>query len=202
MCRTEQVYYLPFLPHDDSSIISGTLEPCDDCTSDEIVLPDNIPIGGYLHETAFVSSLFMILYAPFIDLHARMQVSTNGMITFGRSFEESTPEDFPPTDADTFWRYIVAPFWADFNTTIYGSVSYELYTSNSSADILNQVNQLIQLEYGDDSFIGDWMLAGYWENVTSPFSINFVSVLCSFKQYMHNDSMYVIIIHRPAHFKE
>ena len=51
----EQLYYLPFLQRDISSSDSGILDRCDNCTSAEIFLPDNLPIGGYLHETAFVS---------------------------------------------------------------------------------------------------------------------------------------------------
>lgn len=70
----------------------------------------------------------------------------------------------------------MAPFWADFDTTYNGSVSYDVYTSENSSDLLDQVNQLIQLEYGDDMFFGDWMLVASWANLTSPFSTNMVSV--------------------------
>ena len=48
----EQAYYLEFLPRDNTSI---SLPPCDDCSSDEILLPDGLPIGGYFHQSAYVS---------------------------------------------------------------------------------------------------------------------------------------------------
>ena len=48
----EQAYYLQFLPRDNTSV---SLPPCDDCSSDEIQLPENLPIGGYFHQSAYVS---------------------------------------------------------------------------------------------------------------------------------------------------
>jgi hypothetical protein len=145
----EQAYYLEFLPRDNTSI---SLPPCDDCSSDEILLPDGLPIGGYFHQSAYVS--------------------TNGLISFGRSFEESTPELFPSTNPDTFWRYLVAPFWADFNSANGGSVSYAIYTSENSGSLLSNVSQLIQSETSDGDFVGSWMLVGYWENLPSEDGMN------------------------------
>lgn len=51
----EQVVYLEFLPHTNTSISSETLEACDDCTSYEITLPGDFPFGGYFHQAAYVS---------------------------------------------------------------------------------------------------------------------------------------------------
>ena len=53
---SEQAYYLQFLLFDDTSISSGTLPACDDCTSEKITLPDDLPMGGYFHQSAFVST--------------------------------------------------------------------------------------------------------------------------------------------------
>ena len=97
-----------------------------------------------------------------------IQVGTNGLITFGRSFGGSTPEVFPSTNADVFWRYIVAPFWADFDSISNGAVSYAIYTNENSSSLLNDVSQLIQSETNDGDFVGSWMLVGYWENLPSP----------------------------------
>ena len=104
-----------------------------------------------------------------------VQVSTNGLISFGRSFSGSEPALFPTSSSDTFWRYLVAPFWADFNTTFGGIISYEIHNSSFSSDLLNNVSQLIQMEYRDVDFNGDWMLVGYWEDLNSPFSEEIVS---------------------------
>ena len=49
----EQAYYLPFLID-----IPNMLESCDNCTSEEIVLPFELPFGGYFHKTAFVSNCY------------------------------------------------------------------------------------------------------------------------------------------------
>ena len=70
----------------------------------------------------------------------------------------------------------MAPFWADFNTNMTGSVSYEIYTRENSSDLLNNVNTLIQTERGDSSFDGEWMLVVYWEDIQSPFSSSMVSL--------------------------
>ena len=96
-------------------------------------------------------------------------MSTNGLISLGRRFEASTPEVFPPTTPDTFWRYLVTPFWADLNSTNGGSVSYRIYTNENSSSLLNSVSQLIQTETEDRGFVGEWMLVGYWDSLPSPY---------------------------------
>lgn len=110
--ENEQAAYLEFLPHTETSIDNGTLQLCDDCTSTEISLPDGFPFGGYFHDHAYVSS--------------------NGLISFGRPFTNSTPEIFPSTESDVFWRYIAAVFWADWGITDGGDVSWELHTRSES----------------------------------------------------------------------
>ena len=114
--------------------------------------------------------------------YTNIQVSTNGLISFGRGFEESTPEVFPSTNPDTFWRYLVAPFWADFNSTNGGSVSYAIYTSENSGSLLSNVSQLIQSETSDGDFVGSWMLVGYWENLLSEDGVRCTLVIDSVKE--------------------
>lgn len=94
------------------------------------------------------------------------QVSTNGLVSFGRPFTSRDPTTFPATTSDVFWRYIAAIFWADWLTIGSGKVSWELHTANSSQSLLEQVDDLIQREYGDTNFTGSWMLVTSWENVT------------------------------------
>ena len=98
-------------------------------------------------------------------------MSTNGLVSFGRAFTSSSPELFPSTESNIFWRYIAAIFWADWDTTNSGVVSWELHTSSESELLVNQVDTLIQMEYGDTNFTGLWMLVASWENVTSNYSI-------------------------------
>lgn len=57
----DQAYYLGFLPYDtDSSFTNGTLYPCEDCTTNGITLPENLPFGGYFHQQAFVSRVAIV----------------------------------------------------------------------------------------------------------------------------------------------
>ena len=98
-------------------------------------------------------------------------VTTNGLVSFGRPFTTSSPEVFPSTDSDIFWRYIAAAFWANWDTSDSGTVSWELHTRQHSEDLLESVDTLIQVEYGDTNFTGLWMLVSFWENVTSNYSL-------------------------------
>ena len=91
-------------------------------------------------------------------------MSTNGLISFGRSVSISSPTLFPSTDETIFWSYIVAPFWANFDTTLGGSVKWEIHQSSSSANVM-QVSHFIQSQYEVAGFIGSWMLVGSWENM-------------------------------------
>lgn len=100
-----------------------------------------------------------------MTIFPNIQVSTNGLISFGRSVSNPSPEPFPTSTADVFWSYIAAPFWSNISTTTSGSVSWELINSD---DTLTLVSNLIQAEVGDNYFSGMWMLVAYWENVQSP----------------------------------
>ena len=110
-------------------------------------------------------------------------MSTNGLISFGRRFTGSSPEIFPPTTSDVFWRYIAAVFWADWDILSSGSVSWETHTDSESKDLLKQVDNLIQMEYGDTNFTGTWMLVSFWENVSD--SDGLFEVSCTAFDYIH-----------------
>lgn len=87
------------------------------------------------------------------------------MISFGRYvFESTDPALFPTTSPDIFWSYVVAPFWANFNATQYGNVSWEIHDISQSPDLLNQVNNFIQVDEGIN-FTGTWMMIGFWEEL-------------------------------------
>lgn len=87
-------------------------------------------------------------------------------MSFGRPFTSRNSESFPSSTIDVFWRYIAAVFWADWLTLTSGTVSWELHTALSSQSLLEEVDDLIQREYGDTNFTGSWMLVAFWENVT------------------------------------
>ena len=91
-------------------------------------------------------------------------MSTNGLISFGRIVSNSDPVLFPSTAAIIAQSYIVAPFWADFDTTTGGSVTWWIEEASSSAAI-GAVSEFIQQEYGSADFSATWMLVAYWEDI-------------------------------------
>lgn len=103
-------------------------------------------------------------------------MSTNGLISFGRSVSSSNPVLFPSTTAIIARSYIVAPFWADFDTTIGGSVSWWTETSDSISvgAVSNFITQ--QQQYGD--FSGTWMLVASWEDMQPSVAVSLVHTLC------------------------
>lgn len=89
-------------------------------------------------------------------------------MTFGSPLIASEPEALPATtNVDTFWTYLIAPFWADFDTTSGGTVSYEIHDRQNSPDLVGRVDSFLANEYGDSDFQGSWMLVAFWENVQS-----------------------------------
>ena len=92
-------------------------------------------------------------------------MSTNGLISFGTSFTNSDPVLFPSTIGSIASKYIVAPFWADFDTTSGGNVYWWIEESSTSAASVGYVSNFIRQQYGDDDFSATWMLVGSWEDV-------------------------------------
>lgn len=70
----------------------------------------------------------------------------------------------------------MAPFWADFDTTIGGSVSWWTETSDSISvgAVSNFITQ--QQQYGD--FSGTWMLVASWEDMQPSVAVSLVHTLC------------------------
>ena len=89
-----------------------------------------------------------------------LQISSNGLISFGREYEEFIPNPFPIS------QFVVAPYWDDITLISSGSVQYELInrTGGSSVHLLDQVEQFISQEVGNN-FRASWMLVARWINV-------------------------------------
>ena len=100
----------------------------------------------------------------------QQQVSTNGLVSFGRSISSADPQLFPTSTPEVYWSYILAPFWADLDTTEGGMVSWELHDMSHSPQLLDTVNTFIQT-LNDVNFTGSWMLVTFWEDVTQYVSI-------------------------------
>ena len=59
----------------------------------------------------------------------------------------------------------MAPFWADINiATSVGEIYYQVYTSGSEFDGLDNVSSFISAEM-EVSFSGSWMLVAEWHEV-------------------------------------
>ena len=81
---------------------------------------------------------------------------------------------------------MIAPFWANFDTRMGGTVSWELHTRENSFSLVDLVDAFIAGEYGDTSFAGSWMLVANWKNV-QPSLLTQVTTI-----YLHYKFIYKI----------
>ena len=96
-----------------------------------------------------------------------MQVGTNGIFSFGRDFRQDLPAQFPSSDAEIFYSYLVAPFWSNIDTRLDGRVNYEVHVTGESSlsdNFLGRVSAFIDAEQ-DPGFVGNWMIVATWNGV-------------------------------------
>ena len=91
-----------------------------------------------------------------------MQIGSNGIISFGDSYNNHQNEEFTNL---LLGKYRVAPFWDDINTKDGGTISYETFESGY---YLEQVNAYIQRQR-QNAFHGTWMINVYYKEV-APYS--------------------------------
>ena len=95
-------------------------------------------------------------------------MATNGLISFGLEFPTFAPSLFPTDDAEVYYDYVTAPYWADNDARLNGRVSWEMYSTGDSPatdDIIGSVNDFLSTNgYGDD-FVGTFMFVGFWEGM-------------------------------------
>ena len=122
------------------------------------------------------------------------QVSTNGLISFGREVSNSNPVLFPSTTAIVAQSYILAPFWADFDTTEGGSVSWWIEQAESSVSI-GYASNFIQNEYGDGDFSATWMLAANWEDLqpVSHYNFGLTILMTQYTSFQGNEFQAVLL---------
>lgn len=147
---------LPFLNVDGNrTFLSSTVE---DATSEEIMIPGGFPFGNGTLTSIFVSITSYILPIQHLLNIVFTQVSTNGLLSFNRSFQSHTPHFFPLAN------YLVAPFWADIDITNgVGEVSYEV-NDDSQSESLSWVSTYISQQQ-QINFTGTWMLLAKWKDV-------------------------------------
>ena len=102
-----------------------------------------------------------------------IQISSNGIISFGSGFPSYGATLFPNVNNPTvFNSYLAAPYWSDIDGRIFGEVWYETHTSGQSATsntLLERVSNLVRSEQGLSSFQGTWMVVATW-NGSVPFA--------------------------------
>jgi len=149
---------LPFLNLESTKTVLSSSE--EDVVSDPIAVPESgLPFGNSKQTALYVSA--RCINANKCKNDCYIQVSTNGLISFGRSFKSHSPHLFPETD---FYNYLVAPFWSDNDITNgVGEVSYQTY-NNSQSEALTYVSTYIKQQH-QVNFSGTWMLIAEWKNV-------------------------------------
>jgi len=95
-----------------------------------------------------------------------LQVSTNGAISFTRPISTYNSNQFPLRDN----KEIIAPFWADVDTTGIGGISYRETTDR---ELLSRADEDIKIAFPKSAgfsstylFIATWNRVGYFESRT------------------------------------
>ena len=83
-------------------------------------------------------------------------------MSFGVPYTAVSPKLFPIVTP------VVAPFWDDIDLRGLGNISYNIFNSTSSSNVIQQVNNFVSLEV-NLTFSADWILVVQWLNVC-PFS--------------------------------
>ena len=88
-----------------------------------------------------------------------LQVGTNGLISFGSSYNSFANQPFPGSVSS---NYLVAPFWDDVDIRGgNGIISYEIYDSGY---FLDHVSAFVR-QQRPSTFQGTWMAVVYWDEV-------------------------------------
>ena len=90
-----------------------------------------------------------------------LQVSTNGLLSFGRSVTYGNPVLFPGINS---YNYLVTPFWAKHDIASSGEVSFLTVNSTDDAALLSIVSTFVSRQQGIQ-FSGTWMLLADWTDV-------------------------------------
>ena len=89
-----------------------------------------------------------------------IQISSNGLISLGRSYVFPRPQTFPISSK------VIAPYWTDIDLRKQGQINYTLVTTHSNDTIgsITLVNNFLASNISV-SFSADWILVAQWINV-------------------------------------
>ncbi|XP_041370957.1 sushi domain-containing protein 2-like [Gigantopelta aegis] len=97
---------------------------------------------------------------PFFNKsHNKLFVNNNGVISFLKELKTYKPEDFPLQNETP----IVAPFWADVDVTIGGTVYYR--ESEDPVILAKATNEITQYFHSLRRFKAAWVFIATWDNV-------------------------------------
>lgn len=106
---------------------------------------------------------------PFFQaMYDSLYVNTNGAISFNENLEAFTPDAFPVGDG----RRLIAPFWADVDTTNGGNV---FYRESKNLEILQRATNDVKTYFSRDftSFQASWVFIATWSDVSHFMKIRY-----------------------------
>lgn len=95
-------------------------------------------------------------------------MSTNGILSFGVEFPHFLPSLFPTESAATYYDFAIAPYWADHDARLHGTVSWESYSTGDNAatdDIIARVNEFVNTNTDEVDFTGNFVFVGNWREM-------------------------------------
>lgn len=107
----------------------------------------------------------MKLFCP-LSLHSN-QVNTNGIISFIKNVSQYTPDVFPLDDD----RRIIAPYWADADTSTQRGVDGKVWYRQTNdttllTNLTDQIRSVFRVEFRFRPFVATFAFVATWENVT------------------------------------
>ena len=100
-----------------------------------------------------------------------MQVSENGVISFGKPWKYSHPQLFPTDDYYIQQSFVIAPFWSDNDIRKEGTVRYTVVhpednnANGNNVGPFDMAKVIITNNANDADFSGTWMLVVQWDKV-------------------------------------
>ena len=85
-------------------------------------------------------------------------MNINGALSFTNPISQYTPEPFPTNAA----KEIIAPFWADVDTTGTGNI---LYRETTDADLLQRADNDIRRAFSAITFSSKYLFIATWDHV-------------------------------------
>ena len=106
-----------------------------------------------------------------------LQISVNGVISFGEHFPLYSPELLPGTTAAVHYAYLVAPYWVDGDLRRGGNITWEVLVAGSSSvadDYLTQVSEFVE-DQQNTTFVGNWLMIVNFNKIPPFLSVSLKS---------------------------